>query len=72
MNLSAANESTADITNSNDELDYEMGAVIHGEGVVTNLNYHKQVKHLKFKKLYRLSVPRMYFKGWTLAFNEHQ
>ena len=41
MNLSAANESTADFTNSNDELDYEMGAVIHGEGVVTNLNYHK-------------------------------
>jgi hypothetical protein len=22
------------------ETDYEMGAVIHGEGVVTNLTYH--------------------------------
>ena len=41
MSFSAATESSTDLSNSNDELDYEMGAVIHGEGVVTNLNYHK-------------------------------
>ena len=37
---SSGTTTVADI-NAYDELGYEMGAVIHGEGVVTNLTYHK-------------------------------
>lgn len=40
MDLSVTTNTVAD-KNGYDEFDYEMGAVIHGEGVVTNLTYHK-------------------------------
>lgn len=40
MDSSGTTNTVAD-KNAYDELDYEMGAVIHGEGVVTNLTYHK-------------------------------